>query len=72
MGHGLSMMSAAVTQPRALQMYQLLDNMELEESQSIEEQVEERDAWGTRGMRGGGEGGEGARGGGGEVRGGRR
>ena len=31
-------MTAAITQPRALQMYQLLDNMEIEESKSITEE----------------------------------
>ena len=37
MGYGLSSMTAAITQPRALQMYQLLDNMELEECEMIKE-----------------------------------
>ncbi|KAL1499970.1 hypothetical protein AB1Y20_012649 [Prymnesium parvum] len=37
MGYGLSSMTAAITQPKALQMYQLLDNMELEECDTIKE-----------------------------------
>ena len=32
---GVSQVSAAITQPRALQMYQLLDNMEVEEAEAI-------------------------------------
>ena len=36
---GVSQVSAAVTQPRALQMYQLLDNMEVEESQAIAQEA---------------------------------
>ena len=37
---GMSQISAAITQPRALQMYQLLDNMEVEESLAIQQEAE--------------------------------
>ena len=37
--NSVSQVSAAVSQPRALQMYQLLDNMEVEESREIDQEA---------------------------------
>ena len=36
---GVQQLSAAISQPRALQMYQLLDNMEVEESSAISQEA---------------------------------